>query len=354
MYPVSERFLQALSTSHQIVTHIDVLYAGDLVMEDVPVQEAQVTVNAANAVRRTCQVTLAMTEMPDELLPVGSEMVLYRGIEFAAGDQEMVPLGVFRIDQTQVNRPNPFVRISGSDRSLILADDKLLEPMESTPGTIVNQIILLAQDSVPGIVIDDQSTSTITVPADTAFDRERWQAMRDLAVLGEVEVLFDATGVMVIRDKVKPDAETVWTVGYQNALVSTETSMDRLKTFNGVIVEGGEAGETPLVGTAVDDDPFSATYWDGSFGRRPLFVRNDALTTQQEVDDFAANELAVAKGLPRSVRLRNMVNPALDCGDVIQVDFVNGVSEAHRIDQISFNLGPSSQMNMTTSTMRTL
>ncbi|NBQ37444.1 MAG: DUF5047 domain-containing protein, partial [Synechococcus sp.] len=37
MYPVSERFLQALSTSHQIVTHIDVLYAGDLVMEDVPV-----------------------------------------------------------------------------------------------------------------------------------------------------------------------------------------------------------------------------------------------------------------------------------------------------------------------------
>ena len=167
-------------------------------------------------------------------------------------------------------------------------------------------------------------------------------------------MLFDATGVMVIRDKVKPDAETVWTVGYQNALVSTETSMDRLKTFNGVIVEGGEAGETPLVGTAVDDDPFSPTFWDGSFGRRPLFVRNDALTTQQEVDDFAANELAVAKGLPRSVRLRNMVNPALDCGDVIQVDFVNGVSEAHRIDQISFNLGPSSQMNMTTSTMRTL
>jgi hypothetical protein len=49
-----------------------------------------------------------------------------------------------------------------------------------------------------------------------------------------------------------------------------------------------------------------------------------------------------------------MVNPALDCGDVIQVDFVNGVSEAHRIEQLNYNLGPSSQMTMNTKTLRVI
>ena len=130
--------------------------------------------------------------------------------------------------------------------------------------------------------------------------------------------------------------------------------MDRLKTFNGVIVEGGEYGEPPLVGQATDDDPFSPTFWGGSFGRRPLFIQNNNLLTQTEVDELAAAELARNKGLPRTVRLANMVNPALDCGDVIQVDFVNGVSEAHMVESIQYNLGPSSQMNLTTRTLRVI
>ena len=348
MYPVSDRFLSALATSHQIVTHVDVMFAGEVVLENLAVQEANVQVSSQNPVQRTCNVTLAVTEMPDELLPLGSEIVLYRGIEFAFDDQELVPLGVFRIDKTTIGRPNPFVEVSGTDRSLLLADDKLIEPLQGTQSTVIAEIEALALDSVPDIVIENTATSTAPLPTGQAYERERWQAMKDLAASVEAEVFFDAVGTLIIRDKPKVDAETVWNVGFQNALVSTNTSMDRLRTYNGVIVEGGEFGESPLVGQATDDDPFSPTFWGGSFGRRPLFIQNNNLTTQQQVDDLAASELALNKGLPRSVRLANMVNPALDCGDVIQVDFVNGVSEAHLIDGINFNLGPSSQMSLTT------
>jgi len=354
MYPVSDRFLSALATSHQIVTHVDVLFARDVVLEGLAVQDASVQVSATQATRRTCSVTLAMTEMPDELLPLGSEIVLYRGIEFAFDDQELVPLGVFRIDRTQITRPNPFVRLSGTDRSLLLADDKLIDPMPGNEATVLAEIEALARDSVPGIVIENTATSTAALPADQAYDRERWQAMQELAESVSAEVFFDTSGTLIIRDKPGVDAAPVWSVGAENALVSTDTSMDRLKTFNGVVVEGGDVGDVPLMGTALDDDPLSPTYWSGSFGRRPLFISNRNLTTQEDVDALAASELTVNKGLPRQVKLANMVNPALDCGDVIQVDFVNGVSEAHKIDTLTFNLGASSQMSMTTKTLRVM
>ena len=354
MYAVSDRFLSALATSHQIVTHVDVMVAGEVVMENLAVQDASVSVDQRNAARRRCSVTLAVTEMPDELLPLGSEIVLYRGVEFAFDDQEMVPLGVFRIDQTQVRRPNPFVIVNGTDRSLLLADDKLIDPMPGDEATVLEEIEALAKDSVPEITIINTATSTAPLPEDQAYDRERWKAMQDLAESVNAEVFFDCVGALIIRDKPAVDAATVWTVGYENALVSTDTSMDRLKTFNGVIVEGGEYGEPPVVGQATDDDPFSPTFWGGSFGRRPMFIQNNNLLTQTEVDELAASELARNKGLPRTVRLANMVNPALDCGDVIQVDFVNGVSEAHLIEGIQYNLGPSSQMNLTTRTLRVM
>ncbi len=354
MFSVSDRFLQALATSHQIVTHVDVLFGGDVVLEDVAVQDATVQVSNRSAIRRTCDVTLAVTDLPTELLPVGSEIVLYRGIEYAAGDQELVPLGVFRIDQTTITRPNPFVKLRGSDRAIVLADDKLIDPVQASGVTVLDEIEILARDSVPEIIIVNTATSTALVPADFSFERERWKAMQDLAAEVSAEVFFDAMGTLVIRDKPKNNAPEVWSVGAENALVSTDTSMDRLKTYNGVVVEGGEVGETPLVGVMTDDDPFSLTYWGGSFGRRPLFITNTTLQTQQEVDDFAAAELEAAKGLPRSVRLANMVNPALEVGDAIRVDFLNGTSEVHRIDTISFNLGPSSQMTMQTTTLRVI
>jgi hypothetical protein len=353
MLDVSSRFLQALATTHQIVTHADVQVAGEVVLEDVAVQEATISVSAKAAVRRTCQVTLAITELPDELLPLGPELVLYRGVEFAADDQELVPLGVFRIDRTQIRRPNPFVQVNGSDRSILLGDDKLVEPFTPS-GTVVQAIQALAEDSVPGIPMEITATSTATIPAETSIEAERWRGMTDLADSIEAEVFFDATGMLILRDKPKSEAPVVWRVGSENALVSTNTSMDRLKTFNGVIVEAGEWGEEPIVGKAYDDDPTSPTYWDGAFGHRPLLLRNETLTTQEEADAYAASELQMAKGLPRDVQLSNMVNPALDCGDVVQVDFVNGTSEAHRIDQLSFSLGASSRMNMRTTTLRVI
>lgn len=354
MYPVTDRFLSALATSHQIVTHVDVMLGGEIVMSDLAVQDASVSVNTGQQARRRCNVILAVDTIPDALLPLGSELVLHRGIEFAPNDVEMVPLGVFRIDQTQIRRPNPFVQVQGTDRSLLLADDKLLEPLTGDAATVLEEIEALARDSVPDITIINTATSTMPLPEDQAYERERWLAMQDLAASVEAEVFFDAVGALVIRDKPSIDADPVWVVGYENALVSTDTAMDRLKTYNGVVVEGGEYGEPPIVGTATDDDPDSPTYWGGTFGRRPLFIQNNNLSTQDEVDELAATELARSKGLPRSVRLQNMVNPALDCGDVIEVDFVNGVSEAHLIESIQYNLGPSSQMSLTTRTLRVI
>jgi hypothetical protein len=102
MYPVSDRFLTAISESGSPVTEV-VLFRTDGRVETLPHTGGSVSVDRGNATRRTCSVTLADLDLiprtaADNLSVYGAQLRISRGVDYGNGERELVPLGVFRVD----------------------------------------------------------------------------------------------------------------------------------------------------------------------------------------------------------------------------------------------------------------
>jgi hypothetical protein len=102
MYPVSDRFLKALADSHTPITQVN-LFRTDGMVEQLEHIGGSVTVDRGSQARRTCTVIVADTSLiprtpTDKLATYGAKLRLARGVQYSDGTQELVPLGVFRID----------------------------------------------------------------------------------------------------------------------------------------------------------------------------------------------------------------------------------------------------------------
>ena len=82
MYPVSDRFLARLAESHQVATSVQLfLTTGEVV--DLPHSGGSVTVDRAQAIRRTCTVTcpdpaLIPRTATDQLATYGAQLRISR------------------------------------------------------------------------------------------------------------------------------------------------------------------------------------------------------------------------------------------------------------------------------------
>jgi hypothetical protein len=358
MWPVSDKFLKAVESSHQIEVRADLYYDGNLLQEGLPITSGSVSISRRSGVRRTMSLNLATTGAPnlltDPLLPNGSEIQLFRGIKFSDSDLEMVPLGVFRIDATQIKRPYFEMVVSGSDRSIMLQDDKFLGPEEATAATIRDEIKRLVGESVAGsVVIDDQMTSTDAMWSDAVWDKERWKAIQDLADSIGADVCFDQIGQFRMRPVATKDTPSVVEIGegFSPVITASDITLDRLSTYNAIVLTTEMADEEKIEVTMLDEDPDSPTRYGGPFGKRPLFVTADLVTSQAQAQTMASSELAKYQGMPRQMSLSSVPNPALDVNDVITVGFLNGVAEIHVVDQISLGLGADQSMRVRTRTL---
>lgn len=117
MYPVSERFLKAILEPHNPVSEV-ILFRADGVVETLPHTGGSVSVDRGNAVRRSCSVTVADTTLiprtaTDKLSVYGARLRISRGIDYGNGTVEMVPLGVFRVDEVSGDIDEGPVTIQG-------------------------------------------------------------------------------------------------------------------------------------------------------------------------------------------------------------------------------------------------
>ena len=350
-----------MESSHQIEVRADLYYDGNLLQEGLPITAGSVQVSRQSGVRRTMSLTLATTGVPnlltDPLLPNGSEIQLFRGIKFAENDVEMIPLGVFRIDQTTFKRPYFEMTVTGSDRSIMLADDKFLSPEAAAAATVREEIARLVTTSVAGsVTIDDLMTTNDAMWSEAVWDKDRWKAIQDLADSIGADVCFDPVGGFCVRPIATKDTPAVWSVGegFAPVMTASDTSLDRLSTFNAVVLTTEMANEEPLEVVLLDEDPASPTRYGGPFGKRPTFITADLVTSQEQANTMAATELAKVTGLPRTLSMSAVPNPALDVNDVIHVGFLNDVAEIHVIDQISMGLGADQTMRITTRTLGVL
>lgn len=346
MYPVSDRFLPTLAESHAPVTEV-VLFRTDDRIEHLEHVGGSVTVDRGSQTRRTCTVTVAdLSLIPrtpaDKVSTYGAQLRLARGVRYSDGATELVPLGVFRIDEVGGDIDEGPVTISGKSLECIIADDRFTAPYRAT-GNAVSSITALIQRSIP----DAQIVSTVagaTVGARTwDIEGDPWAAILELGAAIGAEVYCDAGGTFVIAEL--PDlltATPVWeaAAGEGGVYVSASRSMSADGVYNGVLArgEGTESGTAPVSDLVVDNDPGSETYWSGPFGRRPMFYSSSTLTTTGQCTAAASLLLQSAKAPNASADISTLPNPALEPGDVIRVVYPDGSRELHQVASFSVPL----------------
>ncbi|MFI1485794.1 DUF5047 domain-containing protein [Streptomyces sp. NPDC020747] len=346
MYPVSDRFLKRLAESHQVATRVQ-LFTTDGRVLDLEHTGGSVTVDRAQAIRRSCTVTCADPSLiprspTDQLATYGARLRVSRGVYYGDGTSELVPLGVFRLDSVEGDVSEGPVTLQGKDLSAIVADDKFVEPYTAT-GTIVGAVTALIQRSIPdadviSLIVDAPIGSrTFDVEADP------WAGAQEIAAAGGAEVYANADGVFVIATL--PELLTtppVWSVEATEGgvYISGNRGMTSDNVKNGWLARGENTAENvaPVQYLAVDTDPNSPTYWGGRFGRRPGFHSSSTLTTLAACTQAANLKLAQAKAPNSSGDFSSLPNPALEPGDVLRVLHPDGTRELHQAASFSVPL----------------
>lgn len=339
MYPVSSRFLQALAKDHVPITEV-VLFRTDGKVETLEHVGGSVAVDRGSTVRRTCTVTSAdVTLIPrtaaDKLATYGAQLRISRGVDYSDGTRELVPLGVFRLDDVDGDVDEGPVTLAGKSLEVIVMDDRFTAPYRAT-GTVSTAITALIHRSIPAADILLQSTDPVIGSRTWDTESDPWEAVQEIAAVAGAECYTNADGVFVIAPL--PDiltTEPVWTVaaGEGGVYISGTRGMSAAKVHNGILARGENAGEgvAPVQWLATDDDPGSPTYWGGPFGRRPDFYTSSTLTTESACRNAAELKLRAGKAPNATGDFSTLPNPALEPGDVIRAVYPDGTKELHQV-----------------------
>lgn len=346
MYPVTDRFLKRLAESHTPITRVQLfLTTGQVV--DLEHTGGSVSVDRAQAIRRTCTVTSAdVARIPrtpsDELATYGARLRIARGVSYGDGSQELVPLGVFRLDAVGGDVAAGPVTLQGKSLECIVADDKFTDPYTAT-GTVVGAVTALIKRSIPDADVISLITDAPIGSRTFDIQADPWAGAQEIASGAGAEVYANADGVFVIATL--PDlltATPVWAVEATEGgvYISGNRAMTADKVNNGIQASGeNTAGNVPPVRyLAVDNDPNSPTYWGGPFGRRPGFYSSPTLTTLAACTQAANLQLAKAKAPNASGDISSLPNPALEPGDVFRVTHPDGSRELHQVASFSVPL----------------
>lgn len=358
MYPVSARFLQAIRTGGKRKTVADIYTysrtGSTLLAADIPIASGAVTVDRNASNRRTLSASVfgdpKITQSIDKSLqPYGAEVVIRTGVVYPTRGQELVPLGRFSIETVdwEDSPKGSVVAIQGFDYSKRVQRAAYGSPWDYSGRPANYTIVDILTRSGLGWVAQsyDPTLRNPRLPGGTIFDGDRWEAIQKTCESIGAEAYFDANTTFVVKPIPIVDEHTttgVWTVdsGANGVLVKASRSITRKDTFNHVICYGAPAtnGTTQAVGVASDISSRSPTYVYGPFGFVTLKMENPMLTTAYSCRQAAQARLNSVTGMGYSVTLQTLGNPALEAGDIIQVNFPSGDTQFHLVDSFSIPL----------------
>jgi hypothetical protein len=332
-YPVSAAFLAAVRQSHRVATRLDVCLVDSTVLATVLASDGDVTINATRAVRRDCSFEIPDTD--GTLTPVaqgsllsslsGNELRPYRGVTFADGTSELVPLGVFPIREVTPRSAagGPTLTVGGLDRSSTITRNRWIAPYSITAGTALEVALdAIITDRAPLFSTNFPATG-FTVPATTfGMDTENdpWADAQSLATAAGLDLFFDALGVAQLQQPLDPTTASP-VISYADdsiAVIDSATkAWDATKGYNGCIAIGESSTSPPVTAVVWDDDPSSPTYYLGQYGAYPEFLVSPFITTADQALTAATAQRARRRGVAQNVAWTQLVNPALDAGDAV-------------------------------------
>jgi hypothetical protein len=360
MWPVSARFLPALARSHAITCRAEVWLGGQK-LGTVPIgTDGQVAATARNRVRRTLTVSVPESYYPsnptDLLAPYGAQLRIWRGVDL--GDTvEEVPVFTGRIDTVDGRqRYKGSCQVSASDPGADLNDARFEQPRAAPAGwSTRSEIEALITEAIPGASVSTATVNDGVIPSGLLWDKDRGQAVDDLAQSIGVEVWAGPDGGWHITKPATLDQAAVWTLtdGTDGTIVSDARTTTRKGVYSVVVVVIERPdGSTPIQVAVEDLVSSSPTYVGGPFGRVPRFYHSPLVTNEAQARTAGAALLAQSVGLTRTRQITCVPNPALEIGDRIDIT-VGGVIEQHIIDEFSLPLGADNPaMSITTRSVK--
>ena len=357
MRTVSAAFQTAIIASHRLATSATILdTAGNETI--VGIIDGTVTLDQTAAVRGRCDITVVddgtlglVPDSPASLLaPYGNEIRLERGIQYPDGTTELVSLGVFGIQDSEVtdNGGSLQIRVSALDRAQRLIDAKFEEPYNIAAGTNFATAILTALQAVWPDVPHDLTATALTTPAVIAQEGDdRWQFAQDMATAISMNLYFDGDGTLRLVPNVLGAPVAALTEGEGGVLLEASRRWTRENTFNRVIATGENTGEgAPVRGVATDDNPLSPTYYFGPFGKAPRFYNSSLITTNDQAAAAALGLLISELGTTEQVDFGSLVLPHLEPGDTVRITRErSGIDEDHVLDSLTIPMGAEGSMS---------
>lgn len=366
MRPVSDTFLQALRGSHKMVADARVLTSYQEGVDpdgiDIPIVSGDVSMDATASIRSTLSLETDGNQMwttaaSGLLTPYGNEIFVRRGLDFGDGTREWVSQGYFRItDVQQGNNVNNVMAITGYDRMAGIIDSRLTEPRQFAAGTLLTDIVsILVGEVYPLATITwiGSGVGETLARALVTEDEDRYKFIDDLVKSYGKIWYWDYNGELIIKDPPDP-LSPVYTVnaGESGVLISFDRSISREGAYNAVVVNGQGADTIPPVHVVViDDEPLSATYWYGDFGKVPKFYSSSFITTTEQAINAGAAMLRQSRGLPYNIDFNTVPNAALEPLDPVLVN-TGDRSEIHTLETISLPLVATESQSATTREQR--
>lgn len=356
MYPVSARFLQRIAENHTAVSEVQ-LFTTDGRVVPIAHTGGSVTVDRTQAIRRTCSVTsddvtLIPSTPADQLAVYGARLRIAVGVEYGDGTTEVVPQGVFRLDDVTGDPSLGPVTLQGKAIEVVVQDDKFTAPYRAV-GSVVSAITDLIRRSIPDAEIVSEIDDILIGARTWDVGDDPWAAVQEVAATAGAECFTNGDGVFVIT--VLPDlltATPVWDVeaAEGGVYVTGTRGMSAANVFNGVVASGESSGEAtpPVRYLATDDEPGSPTLWGGPFGRRPMFYSSSTLTTVGACQNAAELKLRTAKKPNAKGDFSTLPNAALEVGDVMRVMHPDGLRELHQAASFAVPLDVGGDFPITT------
>lgn len=349
MWQVPATFLAALAQSHTVTNRVELWYGNSLLNRDLTITSGSVS-GSRNAVRRN--LSLAVTaagsridrrNLWEQVALPGIEVRAFRGIQFLDGSQTEVPVGVFIVQQPQIDEATGGISFgSCPDRMQRVVNYTFEAPRTSSSGfTYAQQIQQLIGEAVTGLSFVDQSGDHNAVPAGTVWESDRAGAVADLATAIGCEIGFNQAGQAVLYRPKSFATPADWKITPAANIVSAAATIDWTNTYNIVVASGDQTdGTVPVFATARDTDPNSPTYWLGPLGPKPMPTYSSPLLTSSTMAQAAALALlAQSTGAQKQIDLTTLANPALDLNDRVDVVLLAaGWSERHLVDSLSISL----------------
>lgn len=358
MRGVSAKFLRTLSGSHKMVSRVKVCTTFQTgttpIGTEISIGGGDVKSVAGGVIRSMLNLTTSErwpVNQDDLITPYGNELYVERGIDFGNGQKEWVGLGYFRLDTPeQADVPDGPIVITAPDRMQGIIDAKFLAPRQFLSGISRGSLVTtLITEVYPLAVIswDDAAVRDAPVGRSIIVEQDRAQCLMDLVTsLGKVGY-WRYDGVFRIETPPSITGPASWKVnaGEDGVLVHMSRGLTRIGANNAWVCTG-EAGDTtpPARGVAIDNNPLSPTYFYGKFGPVPAFFSSPFITTNALAAAAAQGLLKKSLGLPYQIKLSNIVNPALEPYDVLEVEYPDTgrnrslQSEVHVIDDVTIPL----------------